>query len=109
MALKLGWLQPDGISPAAVFLASDSAATVAGAEYEVTGGDRAKNIWDKEESSFLKKRSKRLLSLCSLRMGGHGRDPSAGAGIKVFWFRQAGFRLFFRKERLTSLRRRHMR
>jgi len=44
VALKLGWLQPDGISPAAVFLASDSAAMVTGAEYEVTGGGRAKNI-----------------------------------------------------------------
>ena len=36
--LKVGWLQPDDISPAAVFLASDAAAMVTGAEYEVTGG-----------------------------------------------------------------------
>ena len=42
--LKVGWLQPDDISPAAVFLASDAAAMVTGAEYEVTGGDSAKNI-----------------------------------------------------------------
>jgi NAD(P)-dependent dehydrogenase (short-subunit alcohol dehydrogenase family) len=42
--LKVGWLQPDDISPAAVFLASDAAAQVTGAEYEVTGGDSAKDI-----------------------------------------------------------------
>ncbi len=35
--LKVGWPQPDDISPAAVFLASDAAAMVTGAEYEVTG------------------------------------------------------------------------
>ncbi len=40
--LKVGWLQPDGISPVAVFLASDAAAMVTGAEYEVTAGDSAK-------------------------------------------------------------------
>jgi NAD(P)-dependent dehydrogenase (short-subunit alcohol dehydrogenase family) len=42
--LKVGWLQPDDISPAAVFLASDAANVVTGAEYEVTGGDSAKDI-----------------------------------------------------------------
>jgi NAD(P)-dependent dehydrogenase (short-subunit alcohol dehydrogenase family) len=42
--LKIGWLQPDDISPAAVFLASDAANMVTGAEYEVTGGDSAKDI-----------------------------------------------------------------
>jgi len=42
--LKVGWLQPDDISPAAVFLASDAAAQVTGAEYQVTGGDSAKDI-----------------------------------------------------------------
>ena len=42
--LKVGWLQPDDISPAAVFLASDAADMVTGAEYEVTGGDSAKDI-----------------------------------------------------------------
>jgi NAD(P)-dependent dehydrogenase (short-subunit alcohol dehydrogenase family) len=42
--LSVGWLQPDDISPAAVFLASDAAAMVTGAEYEVTGGDSAKDI-----------------------------------------------------------------
>ncbi len=44
VALKVGWLQPDDISPAAVFLASDAAAMVTGAEYEVTGGDSAKSV-----------------------------------------------------------------
>jgi NAD(P)-dependent dehydrogenase (short-subunit alcohol dehydrogenase family) len=44
VALKVGWLKPDDISPAAVFLASDAAAMVTGAEYEVTGGDSAKDI-----------------------------------------------------------------
>ena len=41
--LKVGWLQPDDISTAAVFLASDAANMVTGAEYEVTGG-RPKDI-----------------------------------------------------------------
>ncbi|MBV9459555.1 MAG: SDR family NAD(P)-dependent oxidoreductase [Bradyrhizobium sp.] len=41
--LQIGWLQPDDISPAAVFLASDAANMVTGAEYEVTGGDSAKD------------------------------------------------------------------
>jgi NAD(P)-dependent dehydrogenase (short-subunit alcohol dehydrogenase family) len=44
VALRVGWLQPDDISPAAVFLASDAAAMVTGAEYEVTGGDSAKDV-----------------------------------------------------------------
>lgn len=44
VALKIGWLQPDDISPAAVFLASDAAAMVTGAEFEVTGGDSAKSV-----------------------------------------------------------------
>jgi NAD(P)-dependent dehydrogenase (short-subunit alcohol dehydrogenase family) len=42
--LKVGWPQPDDISPATVFLASDAAAMVTGAEYEVTGGDNAKDV-----------------------------------------------------------------
>jgi NAD(P)-dependent dehydrogenase (short-subunit alcohol dehydrogenase family) len=42
--LKIGWLQPDDVSPVAVFLASDAAAMVTGAEYEVTAGDSAKDI-----------------------------------------------------------------
>ncbi len=42
--LKVGWLQPDDISPAVVFLASDAAAMVTGAEYQVTGGDSAKDV-----------------------------------------------------------------
>ena len=42
--LKVGWLEPDDISPAAVFLASDAAAMVTGAEFEVTAGDSAKSI-----------------------------------------------------------------
>jgi NAD(P)-dependent dehydrogenase (short-subunit alcohol dehydrogenase family) len=41
--MKVGWLQPDDISPVAVFLASDAAAMVTGADYEVTGGDSAKS------------------------------------------------------------------
>ena len=44
VSMKVGWLQPDDISPAAVFLASDAANMVTGAEYEVTGGDSAKDI-----------------------------------------------------------------
>jgi NAD(P)-dependent dehydrogenase (short-subunit alcohol dehydrogenase family) len=42
--MKVGWLQPDDISPVAVFLASDAANLVTGAEYEVTAGDSAKDI-----------------------------------------------------------------
>jgi SDR family mycofactocin-dependent oxidoreductase len=42
--LKVGWLQPEDISPAAVFLASDAAAMVTGAEYEVTAGDSAHSV-----------------------------------------------------------------
>ena len=42
--LQVGWLQPEDISPVAVFLASDAAAMVTGAEYEVTGGDSAKDV-----------------------------------------------------------------
>lgn len=44
MPLRVGWLQPDDISFVAVFLASDAANMVTGAEYEVTGGDRARDI-----------------------------------------------------------------
>ena len=42
--MKVGWLQADDISPVAVFLASDAANMVTGANYEVTGGDSAKDI-----------------------------------------------------------------
>ena len=42
--MKVGWLQPDDISPVAVFLASDAANMVTGANYEVTGGDSAKDV-----------------------------------------------------------------
>ena len=44
VSLRIGWLQPDDISPVAVFLASDAANLVSGAEYEVTGGDSAKSV-----------------------------------------------------------------
>ena len=42
--LRVGWLQPGDISPAAAFLASDAAEMITGAEYEVTGGDSAKDV-----------------------------------------------------------------
>ncbi len=42
-ALQVGWLQTSDISPMAVFLASDAAAMITGAEFEVTGGDSALN------------------------------------------------------------------
>jgi NAD(P)-dependent dehydrogenase (short-subunit alcohol dehydrogenase family) len=42
--LKVGWLQPEDVSPAAVFLASDAAAMVTGAEFEVTAGDSARSV-----------------------------------------------------------------
>jgi NAD(P)-dependent dehydrogenase (short-subunit alcohol dehydrogenase family) len=42
--LKIGWLKAEDISPMAVFLASDAAAMVTGADFEVTGGDSAKDV-----------------------------------------------------------------
>jgi NAD(P)-dependent dehydrogenase (short-subunit alcohol dehydrogenase family) len=42
--LKVGWLKAEDISPGAIFLASDGAALVTGAEIEVTGGDSAKDV-----------------------------------------------------------------
>jgi NAD(P)-dependent dehydrogenase (short-subunit alcohol dehydrogenase family) len=42
--LKVGWLQPEDISPGAVFLASDAAAMMTGAELELTGGDSAQSV-----------------------------------------------------------------
>jgi NAD(P)-dependent dehydrogenase (short-subunit alcohol dehydrogenase family) len=41
--LKVPWLKPEDLAPAAVFLASDLAAMVTGASYDVTGGDNANN------------------------------------------------------------------
>jgi hypothetical protein len=48
-----------------------------------------------EESSFLKKRSKRLLLLRRSRDPGHGRHRDAGAGIKVFCFFSSEKKGFF--------------
>jgi NAD(P)-dependent dehydrogenase (short-subunit alcohol dehydrogenase family) len=42
--LKVAWLKPEDLAPAAVFLASDGAAMVTGACYDVTGGDDANNL-----------------------------------------------------------------
>jgi NAD(P)-dependent dehydrogenase (short-subunit alcohol dehydrogenase family) len=41
--LKVPWLKPEDLAPAAVFLASDLAAMVTGACYDVTAGDDANN------------------------------------------------------------------
>ena len=41
--LRVAWLQPEDISPAAVFLASDGSGMATGAEWEITGGDSAQN------------------------------------------------------------------
>jgi NAD(P)-dependent dehydrogenase (short-subunit alcohol dehydrogenase family) len=41
--LKVPWLKPEDLAPAAVFLASDLAAMVTGTSYDVTGGDNANN------------------------------------------------------------------
>jgi hypothetical protein len=37
--LKVGWLQPNNISPVAVFLAFNVAPTMTSAEYKAAGGD----------------------------------------------------------------------
>ncbi len=42
--LRVPWLRPEDIAPAAVFLASDGGAMVTGASYDVTGGDDAHNL-----------------------------------------------------------------
>jgi NAD(P)-dependent dehydrogenase (short-subunit alcohol dehydrogenase family) len=42
--LKVGWIEPEDVSPVAVFLASDTAAMVTGAAYEVTAGDSALSV-----------------------------------------------------------------
>jgi NAD(P)-dependent dehydrogenase (short-subunit alcohol dehydrogenase family) len=44
MPLRVAWLKPEDLAPAAVFLASDLAAMVTGACYDVTGGDDANNL-----------------------------------------------------------------
>jgi NAD(P)-dependent dehydrogenase (short-subunit alcohol dehydrogenase family) len=40
--LQVGWLQHEDVFPVTVFLASDAATLVTGAEFAVTGGDAAK-------------------------------------------------------------------
>jgi len=40
--MKIPWMQPADVAPAIVFLASDAAAMVTGASYDVTAGDSAK-------------------------------------------------------------------
>lgn len=42
--LKVPWLKPEDLAPCAVFLASDLAAMVTGACYDVTAGDDANNL-----------------------------------------------------------------
>lgn len=42
--LRVAWLKPEDLGPAAVFLASDLAAMVTGASYDVTAGDDAQNM-----------------------------------------------------------------
>jgi NAD(P)-dependent dehydrogenase (short-subunit alcohol dehydrogenase family) len=39
--LGVPWIEPDAVAPVMVFLASDEAAMVSGATYDVTGGDSA--------------------------------------------------------------------
>jgi hypothetical protein len=39
-----------------------------------------------KDCSFLKKRTKRLLSLRKRHLTGHGRERGSGGEVKVFWF-----------------------
>ncbi len=41
--LGVPWIEPEAVAPVVVFLASDEAAMVSGATYDVTGGDSANN------------------------------------------------------------------
>ena len=41
--LGVPWIEPEAVAPVVVFLASDAAAMVSGATYDVTGGDSAHN------------------------------------------------------------------
>jgi len=41
--LGVPWIEPENVAPVVVFLASDAAAMVSGATYDVTGGDSAHN------------------------------------------------------------------
>ena len=41
--LGIPWIEPESVAPIVVFLASDGAAMVSGATYDVTGGDSAHN------------------------------------------------------------------
>lgn len=42
--LGVPWLPPEAIAPIVVFLASDAAALISGATFDVTGGDSANNV-----------------------------------------------------------------
>jgi hypothetical protein len=48
-----------------------------------------------KDSSFLKKRSKRLLFPALRQLSGHGLDLGRGGGIKVFWFFSSEKNVFF--------------
>ena len=41
--LGVPWIEPEAVAPVVVFLASEAAAMVSGATYDVTGGDDANN------------------------------------------------------------------
>ncbi len=42
--LGVPWIEPEAIAPVVVFLASDGAAMVSGATFDITGGDSAHNV-----------------------------------------------------------------
>jgi len=55
----------------------------AAADHDAANAGHAENLLEQERSSFLKKRTKKLLSLVAMLLAAHGHCTFEG--IKVFW------------------------